>query len=403
MTVECKMDITIVGGGIIGLATAMECGKRFPGSARLVLEKELNLASHQTGRNSGVIHSGLYYKPGSAKAKNAVAGAREMVEFCREHRIPCEVCGKVVVATEESEIPALEELYRRGWANGIPDLDRIGPEGLGEIEPHATGLKALVVGSTGIVDYSAVAAKYAEIVRKQGGEIRRQTEYLSLRRDGDLILETTRGPVRTRYLVNCGGLHSDRIARSTGVDPGLRIVPFRGEYYELVPEKRNLVRSLIYPVPDPRFPFLGVHFTRMIKGGVEAGPNAVLSLKREGYSKFAFSFRDAFETLTYGSFWKMGMKYWRTGLGELHRSFSKQAFVKALQRLLPEIRGEDLKPGNVGVRAQALEPGGALVDDFRIIEQDRIIHVLNAPSPAATASLPISRHITDILEKAWKE
>lgn len=386
----------VIGGGIVGLATAMAIARRWPQHAPLVLEKEAEIAQHQTGHNSGVIHSGLYYKPGSLKARFTVEAARRMVEFCREHGVAHEVCGKVVVATAEAEFPRLEELHRRGVANGVPGVEMIGPERLREIEPHAAGLQALRVPSTGIIDFPGVARTYARLLADAGGEVRTAAGVRAIRRDGNAwILESDGGSVRAEYLINCAGLHCDRIARMAGLAPQARIVPFRGEYYELVPARRSLVKALIYPVPDPAFPFLGVHFTRMIRGGVEAGPNAVLSLKREGYRKTDFDARDALETLGFSGFRKLARRYWRTGFGEVVRSFNKGAFVRALQRLLPELRESDLEPGGSGVRAQAMLPDGTLVDDFLVEEGERSIHVLNAPSPAATASLLIGESVAD--------
>lgn len=386
--------VVVIGGGIIGLSTAMSLAHGPPPLRPIVLEKEAALAAHQTGHNSGVIHSGIYYKPGSLKAQYTVQGAREMVEFAAAHGVAYEICGKVVVATRDDELPRLEELHRRGVANGTPGLEMIGPERLREIEPHAAGLKALRVASTGIIDYVAVAQAYAATVRQHGGEIRTGTRVLDIRRDGDAwVVETSTGVERTRYLINCAGLHSDLMARLAGTAPPVRIVPFRGEYYELEKARESLVRSLIYPVPDPAFPFLGVHFTRMVHGGVEAGPNAVLSFKREGYRRTDFDAREAWDTLSYPGFWRLAAKYWRTGAGEFYRSFSKAAFVRALQRLLPDLRMDDLHPSGAGVRAQAIDTTGLLVDDFSIQTIGGVIHVLNAPSPAATASLPIGRHI----------
>jgi L-2-hydroxyglutarate oxidase len=394
MSREAK--VVVIGGGIVGLSTALALVQGTPALRPVVLEKEQGLAAHQTGHNSGVIHSGIYYKPGSLKARFTVQGAREMVEFAQAHGIPHEICGKVVVATCPDELPRLEELHRRGVANGTPGLEMVGPERLREIEPHAAGLQALRVASTGIIDYVAVARAYADIVRQHGGEIRTGTRVLDIRRDGDAwIVETTAGAERTSHLINCAGLHSDIMARLAGTVPPVRIVPFRGEYYELVAARASLVKALIYPVPDPAFPFLGVHFTRMVHGGVEAGPNAVLSFKREGYRKTDVDLREAWDTLSYGGFWRLARKYWRTGAGEFYRSFSKAAFVRALQRLLPDLRMDDLHPSGAGVRAQAIDPLGALVDDFSIQALGGIIHVLNAPSPAATASLPIGRAIAD--------
>lgn len=381
------------------MATALALTERAH-SSLIVLEAEGRLAAHQTGHNSGVIHSGLYYKPGSLKARNCVEGREAMYRFCAEHGLPHERCGKIVVATRPDELPALDELERRGRANGLQGIKRLSPEEIREYEPYVAGIAGLHVPETGIADYVAVANKYAELVRTAGGAVNVNARLTACRRQTDgLVLETTAGPIACRYLINCGGLQSDRVARLCGVESGLQIIPFRGEYYELVPERQHLVRNLIYPVPDPRFPFLGVHFTRMVGGGVEAGPNAVLALKREGYCKTNVSLRDTAALATYRGFWRMAWKYWRTGLGELWRSFSKRAFHKALQRLLPELRRDDLKPAGAGVRAQAVEPSGALVDDFRIVGAERMIHVLNAPSPAATASLSIGRTIADMAEK----
>ena len=382
-------DIAIIGGGIVGLATAFALSTRSRLSL-VVLEAEDRLAAHQTGHNSGVIHSGLYYKPGSLKARNCAEGREALYRFCAEHDIPHERCGKVVVATRASELPALDELERRGRANGLEGLRRLRGEEIREHEPHAAGIAGLFVPETGIVDYSQVAQAFADCVREAGGEIRIRSRVRGFRRAPDaLILETASGEVRCRHLINCGGLQSDRLARLCGVDPRLRIVPFRGEYYEIVPERRHLVNNLIYPVPDPRFPFLGVHFTRKAGGGVEAGPNAVLAFKREGYRRSSFSPRDALDMARYAGFWRMASRYWRTGIGEFHRSFSRRAFVRALQRLAPELRYEDVRRAGAGVRAQALDAGGTLVDDFRIVEAERMIHVLNVPSPAATASISI--------------
>lgn len=391
-----RYDVTIIGGGIVGLATAMALAKARP-LALLVLEAEDHLAAHQTGHNSGVIHSGLYYRPGSLKARNCVAGREALYRFCEEHDIPHERCGKVVVATCENELPALDELERRGRANGLQGLRRLAPEEIREIEPHVTGIAGLHVPETGIVDFRQVAAAYAREIERHGGEIRLRTRFeRAIPEPQGLALETSTGVIHSRLLVNCGGLQSDRIARQCGVDPGLQIVPFRGEYYELVPERRSLIRHLVYPVPDPRFPFLGVHFTRMIDGKVEAGPNAVLAFKREGYTRSSFSARDVLAYLSYRGFWRMAARYWRMGLHEFYRSFSKRAFVAALQRLVPELTMEDVQPAGAGVRAQAMEPDGRLSDDFRIVEAARMIHVLNAPSPAATASITIGRTIAEM-------
>jgi L-2-hydroxyglutarate oxidase len=395
-------DIAIIGGGIVGMATAMAFS-RHQNISLAVLEAEARLASHQTGHNSGVIHSGLYYKPGSLKARNCAEGREGMYRFCQDYGIPHERCGKVVVATREREIPGLDELERRGSANGIQGIKRLNRRQLGEYEPYAAGIEALFVPVTGIVDYVQVTEKYGEIVQNSGGEIHTSTRVTGFKSEPNgIILETNKGEVRCRYLISCGGLQSDRIARMAGVDPRVRITPFRGEYYEIIPERRHLVKNLIYPVPDPAFPFLGVHFTRLIRGSIEAGPNAVLAFKREGYTKSSFSVRDASEILFYRGFWILAFKYWKTGLGEVFRSWSKGAFVKALRKLMPELRKEDLRPAGAGVRAQALEPTGSLVDDFRIIHADRMIHVLNAPSPAATASMSIGETIARMAERNFR-
>jgi L-2-hydroxyglutarate oxidase len=392
-------DVAVIGGGIVGLATAMAL-VRSGVSSLIVLEAEDRLAAHQTGNNSGVIHSGLYYKPGSLKAQTCAAGREDLYRFCAEHGIAHRACGKVVVATRPDELPALDELVRKGTANGLKGLRRLDAGELREYEPHAAGIAGLRVAETGIVDYRQVCDKYAEIIRAGGGGIRLNFRVARVRRVGEeLVLLAPAGEVRCRNLVNCAGLHSDRVARMCGTEPGLQIIPFRGEYYRLRPERGHLVSGLIYPVPDPRFPFLGVHFTRMIDGGVEAGPNAVLAFKRHGYKKSSFSLTDTARMALYPGFWLMGLKFWKMGLAEFHRSFSKRAFVRALQRLLPEVLGADLEPGGAGVRAQALEANGFLADDFRIKEAERMVHVLNAPSPAATASIAIGRSVAAIVLK----
>lgn len=393
-------DIAVIGAGIVGLATAMELVQANPRLAVVVLEAESRVAAHQTGNNSGVIHSGLYYKPGSLKATNCTIGRELLYAFCEKYSIPCERCGKIVVAVSDEEIPRLERLYERGLANGLKGLKRLRPEELTEYEPHVAGVAGLFVPDTGIVDYVQVTEKYSQLFRDAGGEIRFNAAVSRITSiNNELRLRTPAGEVLCKNLINCGGLQSDRIARMSGVEPGLKIVPFRGEYYEIKKERHALVKNLIYPVPDPQFPFLGVHFTRLINGGVEAGPNAVLALKREGYTKFAFSFRDNIELVLYKGFWVMGFKHWRMGFGEIRRSLSKSAFTRALQRLMPEIQAEDLLPGGAGVRAQALEPNGFLADDFRIKEVPHMVHVLNAPSPAATASLNIGKTIANIALK----
>jgi L-2-hydroxyglutarate oxidase len=388
-------DCAIIGGGIVGLATAMTLLREQPGLRLLLLEKEDALALHQTGRNSGVIHSGIYYKPGSFKAKFATAGSRSMVDFCQDHGIKHDVCGKVIVACDEKELPLLENLYQRGLQNGL-SVTKLTSEQVREIEPHVRCLAGIKVPSTGIVNYWAVAQKYGDLVREDGGTI--QTGILVQRirtTESSHVIGTNKGEFEARFIINCGGLFSDRIARNAGVDPGARIVPFRGEYYELTPEKRYLVKTLIYPVPNPEFPFLGVHFTRMIDGSIHAGPNAVLAFKREGYHKTDFALRDFVETMTFAGFWKMARKNLGEGLMEMRRSFSKKLFTKSLQRLIPEVQECDLVPSQAGVRAQAMLPDGKMVDDFLVVRRRNSLHVCNAPSPAATASLEIGKYIAD--------
>lgn len=393
---DSRYSVVIIGGGVVGLGAALEITRRFPHLKLLVLEKETRVASHQSGHNSGVIHSGVYYKPGSMKARLCVTGAAAMVEFCREHGIPHNVCGKVIVATDADELPRLEELRQRGEANGLAGLRVVGPEHLREIEPHAGGLQALVVPSTGVTDFAAVCEKYVELITARGGTVLTSAAAAKIMRSSsEMILETPRGTFSTATLINCAGLFSDRIARMAGDEPGVMIVPFRGEYYDLTPERAPLVRALIYPVPDPRFPFLGVHFTRRISGKVDAGPNAVLALAREGYRHTDVSLRDLASSLIFPGFWRMASQNWRYGMDEWRRSLSKKAFVRALQRLLPEVTADDLVPGGSGVRAQALKPDGSLVDDFQFVPSGRVLHVLNVPSPAATASLAIGKAIVD--------
>jgi len=395
-------DVVIIGGGIVGCATAMALSRQ-RNISLIILEAEPKLAAHQTGNNSGVIHSGLYYAPGSMKAKNCVEGRESLYRFCEEHNIAHDRCGKVVVATEKVEIPRLNDLEERGKANGLKGLKRLKEEEIREYEPHVSGIDGLRVPDTGIVDFVQVTEKFAEIVKKDSGEVRLNSRVIQCHTEPNrLVVATNSGDYRCKNLINCAGLHSDKVAKMCGVDPGLRIIPFRGEYYELVPEREYLVRNLIYPVPDPAFPFLGVHFTRMIQGGVEAGPNAVLAFKREGYRKTSISLKDSFETFTYSGFLKLIGPYWKTGFGEMYRSFSKKAFVKALKRLIPELESKDVHPGGAGVRAQALEPSGALVDDFRLVEAERMIHVLNAPSPAATAAISIGQKIAAIAQKNFR-
>jgi len=386
-------DFAIIGGGIVGLSVGMALSEKFPGKRLLVLEKENVWAGHQTGNNSGVIHSGIYYKPGSLKATLCREGNRAMVEFCAKHGIEHEVCGKVIVATEPEELPLLKNLYERGLANGLR-VKEIGRERLKEIEPHVRGIAALEVPSTGIVNYRRVAETFARLVQEQGGDLRLHTKVEKIINNGSgSLLETTDGSFHTKFIINCAGLHSDRVAKMAGFTPGMKIVPFRGEYFELKPEKRYLVKHLIYPVPNPNFPFLGVHFTRMIDGTIHAGPNAVLSLKREGYHKSDVDLKDLFDVLAYPAFWKLARKHFREGAKEIVRSVSKAAFVRSLQRLIPEIQMEDVVPTHAGVRAQALMEDGRLMDDFLILQGDRSLHVCNAPSPAATASIEIGKAI----------
>ena len=398
---EPRYDLVIVGAGIVGLATAMELSKRRPDLRVLVLDKEDRISAHQSGHNSGVIHAGLYYKPGSLKATMAVEGARLMREFCQEHGLPHDLCGKVVVAVGNDELPRLKELYRRGTANGVPGLVEISGEQIKEYEPHAVGVAGLWSPNTGIVDYMAVAQTYAQIVTQAGGSLRLNTKVVGITEQPDeLVVQTTQGDVHTSALINCAGLQSDLVARMMGSTNGIRIIPFRGEYHVLTPESQKLVRGLIYPVPDPRFPFLGVHFTKKIDGSVEAGPNAVLAFAREGYTKTALNPGYMLGLLTFRGFWVMAAKYWRMGFGEMYRSWNKRAFVKALQALLPDLGMDDVAPGGAGIRAQAMDANGNLLDDFVIIEgpsgsKARAIHVLNAPSPAATVSIVIGRSIVD--------
>ncbi len=392
-----QRDAVIIGGGIVGLATAYRLLQARPGLELTVIEKESELARHQTGHNSGVIHSGIYYRPGSLRAVHCREGKQQLEEFCTETGIPFERCGKVIVATHTSEIPALEEIYRRGQANGVT-CRRIDAGELHELEPHCAGLQAIHVPESGIVDYRAVALKLAERIRDLGGEIACGTQLLSVTPDGKCrLLNTSQGEYRARVIASCAGLQADRVSALCGIPPETRIIPFRGEYYELSPSASHLCRHLIYPVPDPRFPFLGVHFTRMIQGGVECGPNAVLAFAREGYHKSDINPRDLWDALSYPGFRKLGLKYWAMGWEEMWRSYSKRAFVRALRRLIPEIRAEDLHPAPAGVRAQAVTPDGQLVDDFLFASAENMVHVLNAPSPAATASLRIGQTISECL------
>ena len=393
-----EIDLLIIGAGIVGLATALEITQRYPEMTLVVVEKEDRVAAHQTGHNSGVIHSGLYYKTGSLKARNCVAGAASMKLFCQQHGVPFEECGKLVVATSPEEVPRLEQLHQRGIANGVPGLRILSREQFREIEPHCEGISGLQVPSTGIVDYTVVAQKYAELITQAGGEIVFRAKVIGLREDGNRsVVETSAGAFRARYVINCAGLYSDAITRMAGVRNDLEIVPFRGEYYEVKPEKRSLIKALIYPVPDPRFPFLGVHFTRRVNGSVEAGPNALLAFRREGYTGTSPDLGEAMQMLSFPGFRKMARKYWRMGLVEQYRSWVKSAFVNSLQKMVPELQESDLAPGGSGVRAQAVDSNGNLVDDFHFVYSKGMIHVCNVPSPAATASLEIGKEIVDML------
>jgi L-2-hydroxyglutarate oxidase len=388
-------DITIIGGGIVGLATALQLKKSNPFLNILLLEKENELAKHQTGNNSGVIHSGLYYKPGSLKATNCIHGYNLLIDFCKQNEIPFDLCGKIVVATDENELPLLENLYVRGQQNGLQNLKKLGKEELLEYEPHVAGLAGIFVPQTGIVDYKLVAQKYGDLIRTKGGQINLGEKVLDIQSSEDKsVVVTQKTSYTTKLVINCAGLYSDKVARMTVPNLNVKIIPFRGEYYKLTKEKEYLVKNLIYPVPDPNFPFLGVHFTRMAKGGVEAGPNAVLAFKREGYKKSDINLSELGETLAWPGFQKVASKYWRTGFGEMYRSFSKAAFTKALQKLIPEIVESDLAPGGAGVRAQACDRNGGLVDDFMILEDKKVINVCNAPSPAATSSLAIGETVS---------
>jgi L-2-hydroxyglutarate oxidase len=388
----------VIGGGIVGLATSLKLLERFPGARVTLLEKEARVAQHQSTHNSGVLHCGLYYKPGSLKARLAVQGIREMVAFCRAREIPHEVCGKLVVATRQEELPRLDELLKRGTANGLTGLRRVEREEIRRIEPHAAGLAAAQVPEEGIVDYRAVCDAMAAEIQRLGGVIRTSARVTAVRRGGDeWIAETPAGDVRASWLINTAGLHCDRVAELAGERREVRIVPFRGEYYELREDARGLCRHLIYPVPDPAFPFLGVHFTRMIGGGVEAGPNAVLAFAREGYRLTEVNVRDLADALTFPGLWRFLRRYPTMAFTELAQSLSRERFCRSLQRLVPEVRAEHLAPGGAGVRAQAMTPAGELVQDFHIVARDHALHILNAPSPGATASLAIGGHIAGLL------
>ncbi len=399
-----EYDVLIIGGGIIGLSTAMQLVHKYPGRLRVaVVEKETQLATHQTGHNSGVIHSGIYYRPGSQKAAFCVGGARRLRQFCEENEIEFQQCGKTIVATDESELGRLETLYQRGVDNGVQGLELVGSERLKEIEPYVHGIKALWAPQTGIIDYVKVASAYAFRFQEEGGDIYTGAPVHQISENvGSLAVTTSKGVLHAKHIINCAGLYADRVAEMTGEVTNVRIIPFRGEYYTLRPESQYMVKGLIYPVPDPDFPFLGVHFTRNIHGQVEAGPNAVLALSREGYKKSDVNLAESWGTVTYPGFWKMSARYWRTGVAEVHRSYSKGVFVRDLQKLIPGVQSQDLAAGGAGVRAQAVAKDGSLLDDFSILQGRKAIHVLNAPSPGATSSLTIGEHIVGLADEAFR-
>lgn len=397
-----KYDIVVIGGGIVGLATALRLKENKPALKIAVLEKENKLAAHQTGHNSGVIHSGIYYKPGSLKATNCINGYHQLIEFCKKHGVKYDLCGKIIVATSEAEIPLLENIYKRGVDNGLAGLKKIGREEIKELEPHCSGIKGVIVPQTGIINYTEVSHKYAEVFTKLGGEIHLNQLVREIQLEAGINhVVTSTSTFDSKLVVNCAGLYSDKVAGLTRGKMDVRIIPFRGEYYEIKKEKQYLVKNLIYPVPDPNFPFLGVHFTRMIEGGVEAGPNAVFAFKREGYKMSDINLSELAGSLAWPGFRKVAAKYWKTGMGEYYRSFSKAAFTKALQKLIPEIKEEDLIPGGAGVRAQACDRTGGLIDDFMILEDQHSINVCNAPSPAATSSLSIGKTVSELVLKRF--
>ncbi|SFJ48787.1 L-2-hydroxyglutarate oxidase [Halobacillus dabanensis] len=386
-------DYVIIGGGIVGLSTAYALMQKYPHAKMVVVEKEQHISAHQTGRNSGVIHSGVYYKPGSLKARMAIQGRNTMVKFCQDHDIPHEVCGKVLVATEEEELPRMEALYERVQQNRL-NVTKIDQEELRDIEPHVNGIAGLKVPSTGIVDYSKVSEKLKDLLENAGAEFMLGSAVVDIsERENEVVIDTPEKSLHSRFMINCAGLYSDRLVKMAGIHTDLRIVPFRGEYFEVTEEKSHLVKGLIYPIPNPDFPFLGVHLTKMIDGGIHAGPNAVLSFKREGYRKTDFHWKDTLDVLSYPGFWRMARANMKEGMKEMIRSVHKQSFVKSLQRLVPEIQADDIIPTNAGVRAQAMLKDGQLVDDFHLITGKRSVHVCNAPSPAATASLEIGKEI----------
>lgn len=395
-----RYDVIIIGAGIVGLATALKLLEASPDLKVCILEKEKEIAQHQTGHNSGVIHSGIYYKPGSLKAENCKLGYELLIDFATKHNIPFELCGKVIVATEDHQLPGLENIYKRGVGNELAGIKKLTKEEVKEHEPHVSSVGGIFVPQTGIIDYKAVSKKYLELIISEGGELKTEEKVSSIQLNkGDVLVTTNNFALTTKQLINCSGLYADKIAQMTGQAHDLAIIPFRGEYYMIKPEKQYLVKNLVYPVPNPAFPFLGVHFTRMIGGGLEAGPNAVLAFKREGYKKSDFDFSDVWDILKFPGFYKIIAKYWKEGMDEMHRSLSKRAFTESLQQLVPEITEQDLIPGGAGVRAQACDRKGNLLDDFKILEGPGVINVCNAPSPAATSSLSIGKTIADIVIK----
>ena len=401
-TIDRQYDVVVVGGGIIGLATSMKLTQDFPNLKVAVLEKEKEVAQHQTGHNSGVIHAGIYYAPGSQKANFCSTGGKLLRDFCDEYEIAYDMCGKLIVATDDSEVPKLEELFKRGTENGAEGLRMVDREEIKDIEPYSAGVKAILSPNTGIIDYFEVSQAYATRMRENGGDLLTNVEVISMEnRDNLVYINTTSGTVAAKYVLNCAGLHADTVARMMGVDVGVKIVPFRGEYFSIIPEKEHMVKGLIYPVPNPSMPFLGVHFTRRINGSVEAGPNAVLAFAREGYKKTDVNLKDTLGTLSYSGFWKMSAKYWKVGMHEQYRSLVKGVFVKSLQKLMPEITGDDLGAPGAGVRAQVIDSNGGLLQDFAIEASSNAIHVLSAPSPGATSSLTISEYIVDLAQESF--
>ena len=401
-TIDRQYDVVVVGGGIIGLATSMKLTQDFPNLKVAVLEKEKEVAQHQTGHNSGVIHAGIYYAPGSQKANFCSTGGKLLRDFCDEYGIAYDMCGKLIVATDDSEVPQLEELFKRGTENGAEGLRMVDREEIKDIEPYSAGVKAILSPNTGIIDYFEVSQAYATRMRENGGDLLTNVEVISMEnRDNLVYINTTSGTIAAKYVLNCAGLHADTVARMMGVDVGVKIVPFRGEYFSIIPEKEHMVKGLIYPVPNPSMPFLGVHFTRRINGSVEAGPNAVLAFAREGYKKTDVNLKDTLGTLSYSGFWKMSAKYWKVGMHEQYRSLVKGVFVKSLQKLMPEITGDDLGAPGAGVRAQVIDSNGGLLQDFAIEASPNAIHVLSAPSPGATSSLTISEYIVDLAQESF--